>query len=57
MPKGDWEHLRKACARETCDGELLGKALGQRNFALRCTHCDFQKRGTIAQITDWLSKN
>ena len=54
MPTGGWDRLYKRCPNKNCSGSLLGKALGTDSFAVRCTRRDFEKRGTVAEITAWL---
>ena len=55
MGKEGWDLLRKRCPNSNCPGELLGKALGNRSFAVKCVRGDFEKRGTVAEITAWLA--
>lgn len=54
--KEGWDKLHKRCPHENCAGELLGKALGARSFAVKCVRGDFEKRGTVAEITAWLAE-
>jgi len=54
MGKEGWEHLDKACPNSGCTGMLQLKAAGAHRLAVKCTHGDFEKRGTDAQITEWL---
>lgn len=57
MSKDGWDRLHKRCPKRDCPGELLGKALGERSFAIKCSRGDFEKRGTISEITEWLTRN
>lgn len=53
MPPGGWEELGKACPGSKCNGELLIKALGAKHLAVRCTHCDQEKRGREREMVAW----
>lgn len=59
MGKGGWERFTpgKACPKPGCQGELFVKALGEEHLALKCTKGDFEKRGSVKGITDWLENN